>query len=283
MTIGRIIDVSSQNHGPSSSVPINWAAVAKDGVTAAFIKATQGTTYTNPWYLRDLRGAQAAGILTCAYHFAGSGNPITEAEYFLSVAGAVKARMLDFETRTDAQWARTFLLTLGRPRSELITYGSASSLKDFYAQLPSMAFPAAYQKLSPGWGACWQFTDAATVSGIPGVCDEDRWLGDETQYSTLFGVFDPPTEEEPVLIAYTPSGNGYWLISMTTGAVDAFGDAQYFGGVNDAGPNGSSALVPGDTITGFASHPGGEGYIATTRGMRIYAFGAAKDLGTFVQ
>ena len=276
MTIGKLIDVSSNNH--PGGAQIDWQAVAKAGVTAAFIKATQGTTYQNPWYDTDTRQAGQAGILTIAYHFAGGGNPQLEAEYFKGFAGA-KARMLDLETSSNAQWARSFLLALGLSPAQLITYGSASTLKDFYAQLPSMAFPAAYQQLSPGWGSCWQFTNAATIPGVTGPCDEDEWLGDETQYSELFGVFDPPTEEEPVLICYTPSGNGYWLIGIRTGAVYAYGDAQYFGGINNAGPNGMSALVPGDTVTGFAPHPGAEGYIATTAQSHVYAFGASKDLG----
>ena len=66
---------------------------------------------------------------------------------------------------------------------------------------------------------------------------------------------------------------------MKTGAVYSYGDAVYFGGINNAGPNQSNALVPGDTVTGFASHPSAQGYIATTSGERVYAFGASRDLG----
>lgn len=274
MTIGRLIDVSSNSH--PSGAPIDWQAVARDGVAGAFIKATQGTTYRNPYYSSDVAGATKAGILTIAYHYAGMGDVAGEARFFKAVAGA-KAQMLDFETNTNASWARSFLNYLNRPRSELITYGSASTLKDFYAQLPSMAFPAAYGQGSPGWGACWQFTSTATIAGITGPCDEDQWLGDSTQFEQLFGVFDPPTEEEPVLIAYTPSGNGYWTITPA-GAVYSYGDAQYFGGVNYVEPEGTNALVPGDSVTGFASHPLEQGYIATTAQGRVYAFGASRDL-----
>ena len=276
MTIGRLIDVSSNQH--PNGAPIDWQAVARDGVAGAFIKATQGTTYRNPYYSQDVYDAGRAGILTIAYHYAGMGPAPLEYKYFQAVAGA-KARMLDFETQTNVQWARQFLLGLGLPSSELITYGSASTLKDFYAQLPSMAFPAAYGQGSPGWGSCWQFTSTATIAGIQGPCDEDQWLGDSTQFEQLFGVFDPPAEEEPVLIRYTPSGDGYWLISIKTGAIYAYGDAQYFGGIDNAGPNKTSALIPGDTVTGFDSHPSSEGYIATTAQERVYAFGASVDLG----
>jgi Glycosyl hydrolases family 25 len=273
--VGRVVDISSNNHNAG---PINWHAVAEDGVVAVFVKASQGLTYHNPYFAQDMHDARAAGILARAYHFAGMNDPIAEAEYFMAIAGA-DAVMLDYETNTNVPWAMTFLQRLGKPAAELITYGSASSLKDFYKQIPSLAFPAAYGQGSPGWGACWQFTNKASIAGITGPCDEDQWLSDTTSFETLFGVFDPPAEEEPVLIRYTPSGDGYWLISITTGAVYAYGDAQYFGGINNAGENGTSALVPGDTVTGFDSHPGAEGYIATTRLEHVYAFGASKDLG----
>lgn len=273
---GRIIDVSSNNH--PRGAPINWHAVVEDGVVAAFIKSSQGTTYRNPYYSQDVHDARAAGLQVRAYHYAGMGNPTAEAEYFLAIAGD-DAVMLDYETNSNVPWAMTFLQRLGRPSSELITYGSASSLRDIYKQLPSLAFPAAYGQGSPGWGACWQFTDKATIAGIAAPCDEDEWLSDSTAFETLFGAFDPPAQEEPVLIRYTPSGNGYWLISRTTGAIYAYGDAQYFGGIDNAGPNKTSALIPGDTVTGFDSHPGALGYIATTRLEKVYAFGASKDLG----
>jgi hypothetical protein len=192
-TPGRLIDVSSDNH--PNNAPINWREVRAAGVTAVFVKATEGTTYVNPYYKTDMAGARAAGIAVCAYHFAGMGDPKAEAEFFLETAG-VYARMLDYETNTDVAWARTFLQILGLPRSELITYGSASTLKDIYGQLPSMAFPAAYGQKFPGWGVCWQFTDAATVAGIVGAVDEDAWYGDVGQYETLFQLYDPPEHKQ---------------------------------------------------------------------------------------
>ena len=106
--------------------------------------------------------------------------------------------MLDYETRTSAQWARTFLLALDLDRSQLITYvARRRRSRTSTSSSPRFAFPAAYGQGSPGWGSCWQFTDAASDPRCPSPsCDEDRWLGDETQYGQLFAVFDPPTEEE---------------------------------------------------------------------------------------
>lgn len=79
-----------------------------------------------------------------------------------------------------------------------------------------------------------------------------------------------------MLIAGTPSG-GYWLVTPD-GAVYAYGDAVYAKGLNNAGPNGASALEPGDTITGFAGHLN-TGYWITTAHKHVYAFGSASYLG----
>lgn len=191
MTIGRIIDISSQQHPHGAA--IDWNKVAADGVTAAFVKATSFEIpggYINPYLQSDMIAAQNAGLAVCAYHFVADGgtagtDPVAEAHYFMRYASRF-ARMLDYETNTDVAWARAFLQALELGPADLITYGSLSSLVNIYKQLPSMAFPAAYDQGFPGWGVCWQFTDAATVAGIVGDVDESSWHGDETQYETLF-------------------------------------------------------------------------------------------------
>ena len=111
--------------------------------------------------------------------------------------------------------------------------------------------------------------------GSPGNYDislaEDAWLNPPAPPP-------PPTPQETdVLIASTPNG-GYWCLTLSNGAVYAYGDAQYHNGLNNAGPNGTSALVPGDSITGFAGHAN-SGYWITTAQGHVYAFGSASFLG----
>jgi GH25 family lysozyme M1 (1,4-beta-N-acetylmuramidase) len=189
-TIGRIIDLSSNNH-PAGAPPINWAAVKGAGVTTAIIKATEGTGYTNPFYAGDMAGAISVGIDVLAYHFMGNGAAWNEAMFFYSVAGRY-ARILDVETAKNVPWDRTFLQTLGWAPDQCMVYGSASTLVDIYQQLPARAWPAAYDQGYPGWGVLWQFTDKATIPGITGPVDENQWHGSEIQYETLFGLLEPP-------------------------------------------------------------------------------------------
>jgi hypothetical protein len=193
--VGRIIDISANNEHP-----INWTAVARAGVTTAIIKATEGTTYTNPHWADDRGGALAAGLDIVAYHYAGFGNPVKEAEYFQSVAGQRYARVLDLEGSTNAAWARTFLQTLKLNSAQLATYGSLASMAGIRAQIPSLIWVAAYEQNYPGFGVMWQFTKTSTIPGIGGACDESSWHGTDFQYETLFGTFDlldPTTTSTP--------------------------------------------------------------------------------------
>jgi GH25 family lysozyme M1 (1,4-beta-N-acetylmuramidase) len=64
----RGIDVASYEH-PHGAV-INWAEVARAGYKFAFVKVTEGTYYTNPYYATDLAHAEAAGLYSAGYHFA---------------------------------------------------------------------------------------------------------------------------------------------------------------------------------------------------------------------
>ena len=48
---------------------IDWPAVAADGVTAAYLKATEGATFRDPQFVRNWQQARAAGLDVGAYHF----------------------------------------------------------------------------------------------------------------------------------------------------------------------------------------------------------------------
>lgn len=73
----------------------------------AMIKATQGTGYVNPWCNTDWQAAKNAGKLLGLYHYAGGGDAVREADYFIEniknyVGQAVLA--LDWESNQNAAW-----------------------------------------------------------------------------------------------------------------------------------------------------------------------------------
>ena len=74
---------------------INWATVKSAGVTFAWAKATESTSFTDSAFAINEANAKAAGVLIGAYHFArpsshpnltGANSADTEAAFFWSVA-----------------------------------------------------------------------------------------------------------------------------------------------------------------------------------------------------
>lgn len=67
---------------------IDWRAVAADGISFAYLKATQGTGFVDPRFATNLRGAKSVGLRAGGYHYftlCGAGGP--QAGHYLSVIG----------------------------------------------------------------------------------------------------------------------------------------------------------------------------------------------------
>ncbi|HWO60730.1 MAG TPA: GH25 family lysozyme [Umezawaea sp.] len=77
------IDVSSHDHANGKTV--DWAGQRAAGDEFAFVKATEGTSYVNPYYGQDYQGAKAAGLYVGAYAFGRPdlGNPAGQADHFV--------------------------------------------------------------------------------------------------------------------------------------------------------------------------------------------------------
>ena len=80
------IDVASYQHPGGAA--INWGQVASAGYRFAFVKATQGTYYTNPYFSGDYAAVAAAGMFRAAYHFADPSvsSGTAQADYLLNAA-----------------------------------------------------------------------------------------------------------------------------------------------------------------------------------------------------
>src|SRR5215510_5891940 len=99
------VDVASYQHPGGER--INWTRAAKAGIQFAAVKATEGTYYKNPFTLKDLAQAKAAGLSVIAYVFAipngngGSGSPTAQADYLITylakAGGRMPPIMLDIE------------------------------------------------------------------------------------------------------------------------------------------------------------------------------------------
>jgi len=67
---------------------INWATVAVS-ISSAWIKATQGASYTDPQYATNWSGAGTNGIYRGSYHFYVAGvDPVAQANHFYAIAAS---------------------------------------------------------------------------------------------------------------------------------------------------------------------------------------------------
>jgi len=88
--------VGESNISPSAGIDVshyqgtmNWATAKNAGVEFAFIKATEGTTYTDPTFSTNWSGAGAQSIKRGPYHyFINNVDPVAQANHFYSVAAS---------------------------------------------------------------------------------------------------------------------------------------------------------------------------------------------------
>lgn len=181
---------------------IDWAAVAASGIQFMFAKATEGTGYADPWFLRNWEQAKAHGMLPGAYHFARPdlNSAWAEAEFFVEQMGGKTFEpgeliALDLEVgRGDlADWALEWLALVeqGCGVKPLLYSGhwfmaphgleGRADLADYGLWL------ASYQDTPPPtpdpWPvtALWQYSATGSVPGVRGPCDLDQFNGSLAQ------------------------------------------------------------------------------------------------------
>lgn len=82
------IDVSSYQGA------VDWVSFTKVKRSFVFVKATEGSSYRNPYFGSQYGGAKAAGMYAGAYHFANPGGKSgkIQATYFVKYGGAWSAK-----------------------------------------------------------------------------------------------------------------------------------------------------------------------------------------------
>jgi len=77
------VDVSSHQGS------VNWPRLKRSGVRWAYVKATEGTRYTNEHFTQQYNGSYRSGLIRGAYHFAtpNTSSGATQARHFLKHGG----------------------------------------------------------------------------------------------------------------------------------------------------------------------------------------------------
>ena len=201
------IDISRWQHPDGAA--INWTQVKADNISFAFIKATEGSSYTNPYFASDRAAAKEVGIYRGAYHFArpSKGTAAKQARYFVSRAGLFKGAgtlppVLDLEDRGKLgvtalrTWTRNWLSTVEEltGRTPMIytspyfweTYlGNARNFTHY--RLWVAHYGVSSPRVPGGWSTWtfWQRTSSGHVDGIRGNVDMNRFNGTSAQLAAL--------------------------------------------------------------------------------------------------
>lgn len=200
----------------------DFATVKAAGLSYIFQKVTQSTNFVDPTFAVNRANAHAQGLTVGLYHFAGGGNPVTEASYFASKVGSPQPGeilALDWEISNPdpVGWCHAFLdqtanLCGVRPviyvnKSTLASYNWAPVVAGNYglwlasydnstSQIPSGAWPVLAFK---------QYTDHGSVPGVAGYVDLDVFFGDAASLAAYGYKGAPaPAPQPPAPPAPTP-------------------------------------------------------------------------------
>jgi lysozyme len=206
-------DLSMHN---SDGHPVQWDKVSNSGLRFVYVKATEGSTYEDPWFDRHWAAARARGLVCGAYHFfrsnrkgadqaenikrhifgeaqLGPGDlPVAiDVEELKSVDPSSPATVRAFLKELDAclravekaMGRKPVLYTAGYVWQAL---GSPANFLDYplWIAQPGAAAAPKLPKPFTQWTA-WQYTFKGKLAGVTGDVDLNRFRGSEEDFRAL--------------------------------------------------------------------------------------------------
>ena len=237
------IDVSSWQKG------IDISQVDCDFVVT---KATEGTSYVNPYCDRVYHQAKSLGKELGVYHYASGGDAVAEANYFVdNIRGYIGEAILvlDFEGKPANRgptWAKTFLDTVyTRTGVKPLIYMSASVVSRYdwssvrageyglwiagYSRGNAIFYgyntDIAMNYNAGAWSDCvamYQYTSNGRLSGYSGNLDMNVFYGDESTWNAYAGgrnaVTNPSKPVNSPATTYTVRrGDSLYNIALSYG------------------------------------------------------------------
>ena len=185
---------------------INWSQAKASGLTFAFCKATEGTTYVDPTFATNWAAMKQVGLVRGAYHFGRPGSdPVVQGKLFVDTVKPAKGDLqlvLDLEATDGLNAAQVWLWTQKfaaqiqkRTARPGIIYCSPSfwmtNVGNPTNNLNCALWIANWNVTSPtvprawsGW-TFWQYSSTGSTPGISGNVDQDYFNGSLTQLQKL--------------------------------------------------------------------------------------------------
>jgi GH25 family lysozyme M1 (1,4-beta-N-acetylmuramidase) len=178
-----IIDASSTVPGMDVSSyqgNVDWSTAYKNGARFAYIKATEGTYYTNSYFAQQYNGSYGVGMIRGAYHFANPADSsgATQAQYFVAHGGGWSADGKTLPGALDIEWDPYGSDCYGLSQSAMVSW-----INDFATTYHSLTtrWPVIYTATS-WWSEC-----TGTLANFSST--DPLWVA---RYSTSVGSLPYP-------------------------------------------------------------------------------------------
>jgi GH25 family lysozyme M1 (1,4-beta-N-acetylmuramidase) len=155
---------------------VDWAGAWSKGAKFAYVKATEGTSYTNPYFAQQYNGSYNVGMIRGAYHFAlpdvSSGR--TQADYFLAHGGGWSADGKTLPGALDMEYNPYGATCYGKSQSDMVSWIKAFS-DEYHARTDR--YPTIYTSAA-WWSTCTGDSSAFSI-------DNALWIA---RYSSSVGT-----------------------------------------------------------------------------------------------
>ena len=206
----NFIDISShQGDIDLSALPID----------AVIIKATEATSYVNPYCDSKVQQAKQLGLPWGFYHFAQDNSPEAEADYFIQNCEGYFGEgipVLDWEVNQSVDWVNRFVARVHDVKGIwCVIYGNPWRFNQGGVEQNCGRWVASYPShlLYPNFdvdeGECpdtdglvcaWQFASDGRLNGYDGNLDLNRFYGDKGAWAAYAGAkvdLDPEPTPQP--------------------------------------------------------------------------------------
>jgi len=186
---------------------VNWSSAAANGAKFAYVKATEGTSYTNPYFTQQYNGSYNAGLIRGAYHFAlpDRSSGATQATWLVNHGGGWSADGKTLPPALDIEYNPYGATCYGLSQSGMVSW-----IRDFSNTVHSRTgrYPAIYTTTN-WWTTCtgnnggfgttnplWIARYASTVGTLPNgwgyqtfwqYADSGTFPGDQNRFN---GAYD---------------------------------------------------------------------------------------------
>ena len=209
---------------------IDYAQVKAAGIEVVYIKASEGTTFKDPYFERNYANAKANGLKVGLYHFVTATNVQSAREQAQFFASVISGKTPDCKLAMDFEQFRggisvneineiskVFLETVQQlTGKEVVIYSNLNDAQRVFSRELANQYPlwVAYWGSESGllnsasnwqnWEG-WQYTSRGIVAGVNGYVDRNRFTDNIflEECTNCPPVENPNTGEEAQLTYYT--------------------------------------------------------------------------------